>query len=85
VIEKFRFYYDLEQGFLEKGKKMTQAEVKIFDTDLVVFPAKTEIEVSIKETETEIVEVKKRTLKIDVNKRFARLRKHIRKRSAGIL
>jgi hypothetical protein len=73
-----------EQGFLEKGKKMTQAEVKGFETDVVVFPTKSENEIIVKEIETEIVEVKKRTLKIDINKRFARLRKNIRKRSASI-
>ena len=63
---------------------MTQAEVKGFETDVVVFPAKPQIEISVKEIETEIVEVKKRTLKTDINKRFARLRKSIRKRSASI-
>jgi hypothetical protein len=85
VLVKFRFYYHLEQGFLEKGKKMTQAEAKGFETDVVVFPAKPEVEISVRETETEIIEIKKRTLKVDINKRFARLRKNIRKRSAGIL
>lgn len=63
---------------------MTQAEAKGFENDVVVFPAKSEREILVKETETETVEIKKRTLKIDINKRFTRLRKSIRKRSAGI-
>lgn len=84
-LVKFGFYFHREQGLLVKGKKkMTQPEVKKIETDVIVFPAKSENEVLITEIETEIVELKKRTLKIDINKRFARLRKSIRKRSAGI-
>jgi hypothetical protein len=75
----------VNKGFLEKGKKMTQAEVKAFETDVVVFPAQPEKEILVQETETEIVEIKQRTLKIDINKRFARLRKSLRRRSASIL
>ena len=63
---------------------MTQGEAKVFETDLILFPAKTEEEVPAKQIDAEIVEIKKRTLTVDVNKRFARLRKSIRKRSAGI-
>ncbi|CAN5790252.1 hypothetical protein BH20ACI4_BH20ACI4_12630 [soil metagenome] len=63
---------------------MTQADVKRFETDVVAFPSKSEAEISVKETETESVEVSKRTIKTDLYKRFARLRKNIRKRSAGI-
>lgn len=63
---------------------MTQSEVKVFEADVVLYPVKTEVEVAVKETETEVSEMKKRTLKVDINKRFARLKKSIRRRSASI-
>lgn len=64
---------------------MTQAEVKVFEKDVLMFPVETETEIKVNETEIEVVEVKKQKLGIDINKRFARLRKSIRKRSASIL
>ncbi len=63
---------------------MTQGDVKVFETDVVLYPVKSDEEVLSKETETEVVEVKKRVLKVDINKRFARFRKSIRRRSASI-
>ncbi len=64
---------------------MTQGEVKIFETDAVIFPVKTEQEVSSNEQQSERVEISKNTFKIDINTRFARLRKSLKKRSASIL
>lgn len=63
---------------------MTQAEVKVFEPEVVVFPANREKESAAPGDEKEIVEAEKRTLKTDLDKRFARLKKSIRKRSAGI-
>jgi hypothetical protein len=63
---------------------MTQGEAKLFESDMILFPVKKDEETPVAEIETEVVEVKKRTLTVDVNKRFARLRKSIRKRSASI-
>lgn len=63
---------------------MTQGEAKVFETDVVLFSTKTEREKDSQTAETEVVEVKKSTLKIDLDKRFARLRKSMRKRSASI-
>lgn len=63
---------------------MTQAKATVFETEVLMFPTKPEAkEVSTAE-ETEVVEIKKTTLKIDINKRFARLRKSLRKRSVSI-
>lgn len=63
---------------------MTQGKAAVFETEVLLFPAKPEAkEVSIAE-ETEVVEIKKTTIRIDINKRFARLRKSLRKRSASI-
>ena len=63
---------------------MIQGEAKVFETEMVLLTVKTENENSAKPNETETVELKKRTIKIDVDKRFARLRRNIRKRSASI-
>lgn len=64
---------------------MTKAEIQVLETEVVLFPAKPEREVSVTEIKTENVEAEKTTLKIDIKKRFARLKKSMRKRSAGIL
>lgn len=64
---------------------MTKAEVQVLENDVVLFPAKTEREVSVTEIRVEKVETEKKTLRIDIKKRFARLKKSMRKRSAGIL
>ena len=63
---------------------MTQGKAAVFETDMILFPVKTEQEILVKTEETEVVEIKKGTLKIDIHKRFARLRKNIKKRSASI-
>lgn len=64
---------------------MTQAKAAVFETEVLLFPTKTETnEVSSVEEKIEVVEIKKTTLRIDINKRFARLRKSMRKRSASI-
>ena len=63
---------------------MTQGEAKIIETEVVLFSAKTERENASPAEEAQVIEAKKRTLKIDIEKRFARLRKSMRKRSASI-
>lgn len=63
---------------------MTQGQAKIFETDVVLFPITNEKEVSEITEETEIIEVKKTTLRTDINQRFVRLRKSLRKRSISI-
>lgn len=64
---------------------MTQGKAAVFETDVLLFSGKTEAkELSTNGENTEVVEVKKTTLRIDINKRFARLRKSMRKRSASI-
>ena len=64
---------------------MTKAKMQVLETDVVLFPLKLKQERLISEINNETIEVEKTTLKIDVKKRFARLKKSIRKRSAGIL
>lgn len=64
---------------------MTQGEAKVFETEVVLFTGKQIQEVSANEEKTEIVETVKTTIRTDLNKRFERLRKSLRKRSASIL
>lgn len=64
---------------------MTQGKAAVFETEVLLFPAKPDSkEVSSAEEKIEVVEVTKTTLRIDIYKRFARLRKSMRKRSASI-
>ena len=61
---------------------MAQAGTKLFENDVVLFPVKNKQEMP--ENQEESVEVKIRRVKIDVEKRFLRLRKNLRKRSVSI-
>lgn len=64
---------------------MTQGKAAVFKTEVLLFPTNSDAEdVSTIEEKIEVVEVKKTTLKIDINTRFARLRKSLKKRSASI-
>lgn len=65
---------------------MTQGKAAAFETEVLLFPAEPNTEVvSTAGEKIEIGEAKKTTtLKIDINTRFARLRKSLRKRSASI-
>ena len=62
---------------------MTQAETKLFENDISMFPEKDKQEMPV--NQEEVVEVRIRRLKIDVEKRFSRFRKNLRKRSVSIL
>ncbi len=65
---------------------MTNAKTaRVLETDVILFSPPLKQEVLMTEAKIEIVEVKKTTLKTDVKKRFARLKKSMRRRSAGIL
>lgn len=63
---------------------MIQGEVKVLEKDIVVFPV--EVEQNAAEvSEKEILTVESKVVEIDIKKRFARLKKSLRKRSASIL
>ncbi|HSK73182.1 MAG TPA: hypothetical protein VK892_15900 [Pyrinomonadaceae bacterium] len=63
---------------------MRQGEVKVLEKDIIVFSV--EVEQNATEvSEKEIVTVESKVVKIDIKKRFARLKKSLRKRSASIL
>ncbi len=67
---------------------MTKGEAKVLETDVVIFPMRFGQEknekVSVEDAENKLVFTEK-TVEIDNENRFARLRKSLRKRSAGIL
>ena len=62
---------------------MAQIGSKLFENDMVVFPVNDKQEKPVNQDES--VEIKIRRVKIDVEKRFLRLRKNLRKRSVSIL
>lgn len=67
---------------------MTKGEAKVLETDVIIFPMQfgqnnQEIN-SVEETTAKIV-VDKQSVKTDIEIRFARLKKSLRKRSASIL
>ncbi len=67
---------------------MTKGEAKCLETDVVIFPTEfnreNQAKVLAEETSTELV-VDKASIKTDIQIRFARLKKSLRKRSASIL
>ena len=67
---------------------MTKGEAKALETDVVIFPMEFGREnqetILVEETSAEIV-VDKPSIKTDIQIRFARLKKSLRKRSASIL
>ncbi len=79
-----------EQGLfdLEELEMTAKSEAKVLETDVVIFPmefAQTEQETdSTEEAENNFVD-KKNSIEIDMESRFARLRKSLRKRSVSIL
>lgn len=64
---------------------MTQGEAKVFETEVVLFSVNPNQEVKAIEEKIEVVETVKSIIKTDIHKRFARLRKSLKKRSASIL
>ena len=63
---------------------MIQGEVKVLEKDIVVFPVEAE-QNAAEVSEKEIVTVESKVVEIDIKKKFARLKKSLRKRSASIL
>lgn len=62
-----------------------KSDVQVLEADVLLFSSKKERETISENTESVIVEVEKRTLKIDIKNRFARLKRTMRKRSVSIL
>lgn len=59
---------------------------QVLKTNVVLFPNKTEPEMTVDSEKLDInVRAESLTLKVDVRKRFARLKKAMRKRSISIL
>lgn len=63
---------------------MIQGEVKVLEKDIFVFPVE-EKQNAAEVSEKEILIVESKTAEIDLKKRFTRLKKSLRKRSASIL
>ena len=62
-----------------------KSDVQVLEADVLLFSSKKERETNSENTESVIVEVEKRTLKIDIKNRYARLKRTMRKRSVSIL
>jgi phage tail sheath gpL-like len=72
-------------GFNTRRVEMTKAETQVLETDAILFPPRIKQEILIADVKSESSEVRKTRLKTDIKIRFARLKKSMRKRSAGIL
>lgn len=67
---------------------MTSGEAKQLETDVIIFPMeinRDDQQATIEKTVTETATVEKTSIKTNVEIRFARLKKSLRKRSANIL
>lgn len=67
---------------------MTKGEAKMLETDVIIFPMKFNDDVQELGQISETIEpeaIEKQSIKTDIKLRFARLKKSLRKRSAGIL
>ncbi len=64
---------------------MTQGKAKVFESEVVLFSVNPNQDVKAIEEKIEIVETVKISIKTDIHKRFARLRKSLKKRSVSIL
>lgn len=62
-----------------------KSDVQVLEANVLLFSSKKERETISENAESVIVEVEKRTLKIDIKNRFARLKRRVRKRSVSIL
>lgn len=62
-----------------------KSDVQVLEADVLLFSSKKARKTISENTEGVIVEVEKRTLKIDLKNRFARLKRTMRKRSVSIL
>jgi hypothetical protein len=67
---------------------MTNGDAKMLETDMAIFPVKSDQENRENVLTEQLASknaVETETTKIDIKARFARLKKSLRKRSAGIL
>ena len=58
--------------------------MKVLEKDIIVFPVEAE-QNTAEVSEKEILTVESKVVEIDIKKKFARLKKSLRKRSASIL
>lgn len=67
---------------------MTKSEATVLETDVVIFPmefGQDNRETIVTEEQTAQLVIEKKSVEFDIETRFARLRKTLRKRSASIL
>ncbi len=62
-----------------------KSDVHVLEAEVMLFSSKTEQENVSQNAESSALRVEKRTIKIDIKTRFARLKRTMRKRSAAIL
>jgi hypothetical protein len=62
-----------------------KSDVQVLEAEVMLFSSKTEQENVSQNEESAALTVEKRTIKIDIKNRFARLKRTMRKRSAAIL
>lgn len=62
-----------------------KSDMQVLEADVMLFSSKTEQENISQNAENISLKIEKRTIKIDIKKRFARLKRTMRKRSAAIL
>lgn len=62
-----------------------KSDAQVLEAEVMLFSSKTEQENVSQNEESAALTVEKRTIKIDIKNRFARLKRTMRKRSAAIL
>lgn len=62
-----------------------KSDVQVLEAEVMLFSSEKRRENVSQNEETEALKPEKRTIKIDIKKRFARLKRTMRKRSAAIL
>ena len=62
-----------------------KSDTQVLEAEVMLFSVKTEQENISPNAESAALTVEKRTIKIDIKNRFARLKRTMRKRSAAIL
>ena len=62
-----------------------KSDVQVLEAEVLLFSSEKQQEDVSQNEEDIIVKVEKRTIKIDIKNRFARLKRTMRKRSAAIL
>jgi hypothetical protein len=62
-----------------------KSDAQVLEAEVMLFSSKTEQENVSQNADSAALTVEKRTIKIDIKNRFARLKRTMRKRSAAIL